>query len=470
MKPLSQPRAGTSFDFVSRIGAIDWPQIPDPVASGVAALLYQFEQSQWWPAEDLAERQWRQASLLLRHAYATTSFFRDLYDRLGVRPDQIGGWADWGRLPIIDRRSLQAAGANWRSDRLPPDHGALLQHFTSGSSGRPLQSSSTALTHIIKIALILRQHHWAQRDTSQKIVFIRDMEKDVRPAHHFSKTWEAATDGILRTGPALAISLHADSADQLALIRDFEPAYLISYPSIIGHLAGYCQEKKIELPFLRQVGTFGEALDPSCRRKVREAWGVGIADLYSAMEAGPIALQCPEHEHYHVQSEAVVVEILDQDGEECRPGEIGRVVLTSLHNFAAPLIRYDIGDLALKGAPCPCGRSLPVLSRILGRQRNLLRYPDGSRRWPSLGEKGFLPLFVDGAMPPLQQFQLVQHSTEQIEARVVVARPYKPEEEARLAGYLRDELGAHWRIDFSYPPVIERGSGGKYEDFLSLCP
>src|SRR3546814_13116510 len=87
------------------------------------------------------------------------------------------------------------------------------------------------------------------------------------------------------------------------------------------------------------------------------------SDLY-------LALQCPEHEHYHVQSEAVLLEVLDEEDRPCRPGEVGRVVVTPLTNFAMPMIRYAVGGLAAVGAPCPCGRGLPVLTRILGRARD----------------------------------------------------------------------------------------------------
>lgn len=147
------------------------------------------------------------------------------------------------------------------------------------------------------------------------------------------------------------------------------------------------------------------------------------------------------------------------------------MVLTTLHNFAAPLIRYEIGDLATRGAPCGCGRTLPVITQILGRQRNMLRYPDGSVRWPSLGEAGLAAVFArTGNMPPVQQFQLVQHSLDRIEARLVVARPYTAAEEALLTDYLRGEFGPHWQIDFSYPETIARGPGGKFEDFLSHVP
>ena len=111
--------------------------------------------------------------------------------------------------------------------------------------------------------------------------------------------------------------------------------------------------------------------------------------MYSAAEAGYLALQCPQQEHYHIQSESALVEVLDEAGNPCRPGETGTMVVTPLHNFAMPLIRYAIGDIAEVGAPCACGRGLPVLARLLGRVRQMLVLPSGARRYGNVGDLAF---------------------------------------------------------------------------------
>ena len=101
----------------------------------------------------------------------------------------------------------------------------------------------------------------------------------------------------------------------------------------------------------------------------------------------------------------------------CAPGQIGRIVVTSLHNFAMPLIRYDIGDFAQVGEACDCGRGLPVLTRILGRVRNTLVTADGKRYWPVFGTRALM----DSA--PVRQYQFVQKSPQRIQARVVASAP-----------------------------------------------
>src|SRR5690606_42070577 len=132
------------------------------------------------------------------------------------------------------------------------------------------------------------------------------------------------------------------------------------------------------------------------------AWQLEIKVIYSAEEVGYIAHQSPQDESYLVQAEHVIVEVLDADGAPCLPGEVGQVVVTTLNNFARPLIRYALGDYARVGGPAACGRGLPVLQDIRGRQRNMLRLPDGNRIWPRTGFKEY------AAGAPVVQHQLVQ--------------------------------------------------------------
>jgi phenylacetate-CoA ligase len=175
-----------------------------------------------------------------------------------------------------------------------------------------------------------------------------------------------------------------------------------------------------------------------------------------------MALQCPETGRYHVQSESVLLEVLDDAGRPCAPGEVGRIVATSLHNFAQPMIRYDIGDYAEVGGPCPCGRGLPVLDRILGRFRNMLTLPDGRRIWPRLSEGRYREV------APIRQYQVVQTGRAALEVRLAAERPLSADEEAKLRAMILGRIGsADFALTFTYHDAIPRSAGGKFEDFKS---
>jgi phenylacetate-CoA ligase len=162
-----------------------------------------------------------------------------------------------------------------------------------------------------------------------------------------------------------------------------------------------------------------------------------------------------------VQSETVLLEVLDEQGRPCAPGAVGRVVVTPLYNFAMPLLRYAIGDYAMVGGPCPCGRGLPVLDRVQGRVRNMLTAPDGGRYWPSFGSRRFREI------APIRQHQFVQKTLQRLQARLAVERPLTPEEEATLRAHILTRLPAAFEIEFVYVDEIPVSAAGKLENFIS---
>jgi phenylacetate-CoA ligase len=190
---------------------------------------------------------------------------------------------------------------------------------------------------------------------------------------------------------------------------------------------------------------------------------VEVVDMYSSQEVGIIALQCPVSGLYHVQSESLLVEVLNDDGLPCKPGEIGRIVITDLHNFATPIIRYEIRDYAEAGPACPCGRGLRTLARIMGRRRNMVVFPNGERHWPLLGAYRFREI------ADIKQYQAIQHALDDIEIRLVVEHALSSEQEQRLTAIIHRALGHEFALRFSYfNQELAKTRGGKFEEFVSL--
>ena len=160
-------------------------------------------------------------------------------------------------------------------------------------------------------------------------------------------------------------------------------------------------------------------------------------------------------------TETLIVEILDADDAPCREGQVGRVVVSDLHNFATPLIRYDIGDYAAPGPICSCGRGLPTLKRIYGRERNLILMPDGTRHWPLVGFDRFREI------APVIQYQLIQDGREAIELRLVTSRALSAVEERDLTAHIQASLGFAFALRFTYfDREIPAGPTGKFDEFV----
>ena len=438
-----------------------WPALPDPPASRLLALQLQLEQSQWWPPEVIEARQFEQLKQLIVHAQRTVPFYASRLGGLGSGPtfDR----ARWMQIPVLTRQDVQLNKESLLSRAVPPQHGAVGEASSSGSTGRPITVYATDYVTLLWQAFTLREHFWHRRDLAGKLCAIRHQPDGgaMPPGGDRLTGWGPSTDIAYRSGPCSMLNIKASIREQADWLVREDPDYLLTYPTSVFELLRFFREHGLSLPRLRELRTFSEATPADLRNVAREVWGVRVVDMYSAREVGYIALQCPDHEHYHAQSENLMVEILNESGARCGPGEIGRVVVTTLHNFAMPLIRYDIGDYAEVGAPCPCGRGLPVLKRILGRVRNMLTLPNGERHWPSLHAD------VIHKVAPILQQQVVQVGLNALEIRLVVARPLTREEGTALAEHTCASLRHRFSIAFLYFKDIPRGPTGKFEEFVS---
>lgn len=423
-------------------------------------LLLHMEAAQWWSARRLQRQQLRQLRQLLDWARQHSGYYRELLQGLDLHSFDLG---DLQSLPLLSRDQLRQQREQLRCAEIPPTHGAGDEMMTSGSTGSPVVVHTTARVAAVWSAITLRDHLWHGRDASLRNASVRWNKEQIglAPNGLQSADWGSPFADFYRTGPGYFLNSSSDVRDQMQWLKKVNPGYLISHPSNLRAMLHQIQKQGIELPALRQLRTVGEALDPELRALARETLDLPLVDLYSCQETGYIALQCPRHDHYHVQSENLIVEVLDANNQPCQPGQVGRIVVTSLANYALPLLRYDIGDFAEVGQACDCGRGLPVLRRIQGRVRNLLQLPDGSSRWPNLGFREIMNIAA------IDQFQLVQHSFERLEFKLVVASALSGEQEQQIRQVLSRYLQFPGRIEFSYHEKIERGAGGKYEDFVS---
>ena len=471
--PRSLPRTargrkgGTGALLIRRIkssteGSV-WPAVPSRLPATLLAIQYQLEQSQWLPPESLRLQQFTQLQALLRHAAGTVPYYKKRLAEAGIDAEARLDDGSWARVPLLARRDIQGAGDRLASTAPPKAHGKVHEMSTSGSTGMPVTTRGTELTRVFWLAFTLRDQIWQDFDFSKTMAAIRHVPGDAAkyPKGARAPGWGPATDPIFETVPSYLLSIATPVEQQLEWLVRHKPEYLITYPSNLMALLMHSKAERIRLPGLRFVETLSEILHPEVRDACREVWGVKITDMYSSQEVGYMALQCPDHEHYHVQAENVLLEILDQAGRPCAPGETGRVVVTTLHNYAMPLIRYDMGDFAVAGEPCPCGRGLPVITRILGRVRNMLTLPSGGRVWPYFGGDSFAKI------APVRQYQVVQKSLTGLELRVVAQRPLTSAEEDALRKHIAKQVGEDFTITFSYHEEIARSKGGKFEDFRS---
>ena len=441
------------FNLVSACPGMIWPAIPSRENTLLAALLFQFEQTQWWPADVLRHHQFRQLESLAAHAYKSAPFYRQRLDFIaGIKPGALS-LKTWRQIPLLQRSDLQDSYQDIISQNIPEAYQPTVETSTSGSTGSPVTVQTTNIGRLFDDAINTRYHLWHKKDFTGKLCVIQPMLS--RAKHAKPQTWAAGYE----TGPIVRLDIAIPIDEQFNWLVDQAPDYLMTYPSNLQALLDYGAEHGHKIPSLRGVSTLSEVLEPETRAECTKVFGVAVTDVYSAKEVGLIALQCPEHAVHHVQLESQFVEVLRDDGSPCEPGETGRVVVTDLTNFATPLIRYDIRDYAELGAPCACGRGLPVLSRILGRTRNMVHLPSGQKYWPLIG------LTRVQKFPFIRQAQVVQETFSSLRVNLIVSRTVTAAEEKNLIAHFQNAFGHPFDVHLNYVEDIPRSTGGKFENF-----
>jgi len=454
--------------LVSSIEGAAFPAVATGMAAEIMALQRQFDASQFWPPEVMRAVQWRQLRLLVAHAARQVPFHARRLRAAGIDPETFTE-ADWRRLPVLTRRDLQARGDALQARVVPKSHGATTTVSSGGSSGVPVRVRKTALDNLLWNAMHVRDEIWNRPDPAGTIVRIRGTSPALTPEQQaltFSTglclpDWGPPTSLLWQTGPIWLLNDHVPIAAQAAFLREKQADYLFTFPSNLRLLLAHFRETGERPPALRSVWTMSEVVDETMRAQCREVFGCRIVHNYSSAEAGYMALQCPDGDHFHVMSETLLLEVLRPDGTPCTPGEIGRVVLTPLHNFAMPLLRYEIGDEAEMGGPCACGRGLPVLRRIVGRMYDYLVLPSGRRQRV---DTGFLRI---AAIPAVREFQVVQRSLERGEILMVLSRPLTAAETAEIHQVLREKVSSELRFDIVVLDSIPRTVAGKLRIFVS---
>jgi phenylacetate-CoA ligase len=460
-EPVSRPVDRSFFRLRPQPGGA-WPRLP-PALAPVWAAYCEMERSQWLPREEIECRQLAQVRELLAHCLAFVPYYREVLVDAGIVPSTVWTMEDFRHIPLLPRRTLQERSADFQARHLPAGMVQVGKSSTSGSSGVPVEVWRTNIVHLWWLACCLRDWQWAGLDPRRRLAIIRrsgatgaDLHKALEGT--VQPSWHPELAALMEMGPACALDIQQEPRRQLQWLRQVEPDYLLSYPSNLEFLAGLVRQEGQQLPSLRVIQSFAETLDEPVREQIEAAFGVPVKDLYSCGEAGYLASPCPEGHGLHVHAENVLLEVLDDAGQPCRPGETGRVVLTALHNFLTPLVRYEILDEVTPGAAsCPCGRGLPLLRSVRGKRLPFVVLPDGRRKAPS-------PLLAAvRRLDVAHQFQIVQKAAGHMVVRLAPNARWTAEHEERVRQLVREHFEAAIQVDVEVRDRLTLSPGGKLQ-------
>ncbi len=420
------------------------------------------QKTEWMPRNQLQAYQQHLLTRIVQHAYDNVPFYRDRLACLYTTAGAIDV-SRWHEVPVLSRDDVPRHADSMRAPRLADLYGAVHETRTSGSTGTPLTITFNALVRIASNAAFTRMAGWWDVDTEQplaRISFPHARNPAPYPEGHDWQGWSFTSPAAR----AYDLDVVTPTEQQVEFLRRKKVRYLTTLPSNAAALAYAVQPEQGRELGIELIFGIGETVLPRAREIVTERLNARIAAIYSCEEIGFIATQCSTNPCYHTVVENAVVEILRSDGSPAAPGETGQVVVTGLHNYAMPFIRYAIGDVATLGLEtCPCGRTLPLLEQVEGRTRHAFVFKDGTRIWPRIRTLREMGNFVHH-----RECQVAQIDYETIDVRYVPDGSGRAPDLAGLDRYVREKFHPSVRATATAMPAIPRGRSGKFHPIISM--
>lgn len=412
------------------------------------------EALQWRSPDELQARSLQQLRPLLIHAREHVPYYRELFRRAGIGPEDVRTLADLARLPITRKVDLRASFPTGTvAANLPRRR--RYRVLTTGSTGLPFEFYGDAAAWPARRASFIFFLGWAGVGLwdTRVMISVPSFLNAPRPP------WpEERLRALLLGEDTVRVSGVELAVDDLPTGGRY---FLWTLPSYAARLGRQMLERGFEpRTYPRVVITFGETLMQADATVIGRAFRCPVVNHYSCSEVYHLAQTCPDEPAVlHANSERAIVRVVRADGSDAAPGEQGRVVITDLWNAVMPFINYEIGDWAVAGGRCRCGRGLPTLRGIEGRIGELIRTPAG--RVISPGVLGDFLANQGGALSRISEFQAVQSAPDAVLLRVVPAASFSEQYRRALEGKLGTLVGADLAVRVETVDHLPPGPSGK---------
>jgi len=428
--------------------------------------LAELESTQWWPRDRILALQDERLRNLIGHAYNNVPFYRRIFEQRALNPVEIAASGNLVRLPILTKQLVRDNFDDLIARDFPSRR--LVSCRTGGSTGEPLSFYGTRDDcRGWGIAAELRAYGWAGYEVGdrcallcERSVYESGMGRVSRIVRHFLQKVELFN--VLDMSDAKLV-LFAKK------LEDFEGGFIKGYPTAIYLLARYIEKEGKSRVRPRAIISVGEELYDFQRVLFAKVFGCESYSYYGTNEVDAIASECSAHSGYHIAAENVVVEIVDDNGRPVPAGGEGRILVTNLHNYGMPFIRYDIGDVGvISDKACPCGRGLPLLLALNGRTADVI-FTRSGKAIPGVA----LPFSICAPLG-VEQFQIIQDTCEKVVIKVVLDKRYSRNSVNEITGELTHNfgsaLGEDIDITVEYVDRIPSTGRGKRRLVISNVP
>ncbi|MBN1855448.1 MAG: phenylacetate--CoA ligase family protein [Dehalococcoidia bacterium] len=384
---------------------------------GFHHVLRTIQAAEWRTKAELDLRQRDILRSMITFAFAEVPYYREMSSRLGLRPEDIAAPADLAFLPILTRGEVVAAKESFHPQRR--QCARYHEGATGGTAGTPMCYRLSAYDRAIMLATMYRGWGYAGFRQGDSTVVLAGRSLGVGRG---KPSWERRLGDLARNVTKLsAFDMSEPALDSyIASINRVKPAFIRGYPGALQVLADRVIDRKATVWSPRGVFSTSENLLPQMRESIENAFGCRVFDGYGLNDGGVSAYECSSHHGLHIDTERSILQIVDEQGVPLTTG-IGRIIATTLTNYAMPLLRYDTGDVGEIDADpvCTCGRPRILLKKVWGRTTDVLLTPEGAKvhGW------FFLYMFWDLGKG-IKEYQVVQETVRDISILLVVASDF----------------------------------------------
>ena len=419
--------------------------------------LHELRKSQFWSTEKLQDQQLSKLNALLYQAKEHSAFYKDRLKDITLPLTSV---SDLTAIPELKKSDIRKNQESIKSNNIPQKR--FVESRTGGSTGEPMFYFWDKQGMDWNRGTVYRSAEWADTHLGENTVQMSGSHFDYTQAQSLKNR---LVYFLQRYKDFPVGSLTNDLLEQYYQeLIVYKPTSIWGYSSGISLFAEYIEKNHPDanFDFLKALMTSSEMLWPKQRELLNRVFGENkVYDQYGSREFY-IAAECNQHEGYHIHSEVLIIEVVNAKGEQCKPGELGRILVTDLSNHAFPFIRYEIGDLGILEAPsqCACGINLPKLRSVQGRIADMIVLKDRILTPPN-----FTILMSD--IKGLKSFQLQQHKIDEIEVILVKDITYTDEVGLYIKSSIEKMVEGQADIVLKFVEHIEVPESGKRRFIIS---
>jgi len=414
------------------------------------ALYKKMMESQYLSYTQLKEQQDIQLVELLKYVNENVEYYNQLFKNIDIR--NISSVEDLVQIPIIDKTAILAQKELFVSKEIKN-----IKHYTNntgGTTGTPFRYHISHIHRLRAATMLYRGWSFGGYNLGDKLFFLGGASLNAGSKYG----WLTKIHEFTRNTRFLSsFDMSNENLEKyIDYINKERPLFIRGYPSAIGYLADFIIDNSIAINTeIKAVFTTSELLLPNYRTSIEKAFNTKVFDAYGLNDGGVTTYECEKHNGMHIDTENAIMEVVDENGIPIENG-VGRVIATSLYNFAMPFIRYDTGDYAeITTDTCTCGRQTKLIKRIIGRKVDILTKPDGS------AIHGWFFLFIfwqhgEG----FAQYQVVQETEKDIRIKYVKNQLFNKDVLTAITNIVKKNV-PEWVVKFEEVEFIEKTKGGK---------